>query len=165
MRTHLRSASLAVASLVACVLSGCASGPPEGATAPAFSAMDTSGAEQSTAALEGKIVVMDFWATWCPPCVEASPAFQTLHEQFEDDPDVIVLGVHFDDRGDPAAYMTEHGYTFPIIADGGEVARTYGIRKLPTVLIVDREGIVVHNQIGFAPGDEAELAAIVQRLQ
>ncbi|MHC4128641.1 MAG: TlpA family protein disulfide reductase [Planctomycetota bacterium] len=140
--------------LVTLGLGACASGPAVGTAAPAFYAEDAQGAAVSLGALQGKVVVLDFWATWCPPCRQASPYVQRLHERFTDNDDVVVLGVHFDNAGDPTAYMAEHGYTFAVIPNGSEVVKTYGITRIPTFLVIDRSGTIVHKHVGFsAPSD------------
>jgi thiol-disulfide isomerase/thioredoxin len=145
--------------LVVFGLAGCASGPDVGAAAPAFQAEDTQGAVFSMGALEGKVVVIEFWATWCPPCRQASPHVQKLYERFADNDDVVVMAIHFDGEGDPAAYMTEHKYTFPVVPDGADVVKIYGIKRIPTFLVIDRSGMIVHKHVGFtAP---SELDAVV----
>lgn len=144
-------------------LAACQNGPKVGAEAPAFSAMDDRGAEASLAAYEGKVVVLDFWATWCAPCLTASPYVQDLHEQFAGNDGVVVLGVHYDGRGEPAAYMAEHGYTFPVILDGTGVVKAYGVTTIPTFLVIDRQGVVVYKQVGlWGPEDVEKLADVVE---
>ena len=140
--------------LVTLGLAACANGPGVGTAAPAFQAADTQGTVVSMGALEGKVVVLDFWATWCPPCRQASPHVQKLHERFADNDDVVVLAVHYDGAGDPAAYMAEHEYTFPVVPDGTDVVKAYGIKRIPTFLVIDRSGTIVYKHVGFsAPSD------------
>jgi thiol-disulfide isomerase/thioredoxin len=125
-----------------------------GAAAPAFHAETSQGALVSLETLEGKVAVLDFWATWCPPCRTAGPYVQKLHERYADNDGVTVLGIHFDDQGDPVAYMAEHGYTFPVIVDGRDVVKSYGITRIPTFLVIDRSGTVVYKQVGFGGSDD-----------
>lgn len=73
---------------------------------------------------------------------------QVLHERFEPDPDVAVLAVNFDDGADPTAYLAEHDYTYPTIVKGAAIARRFNVTKLPTFVVVDREGRVVHTHVG-----------------
>ena len=154
----------AAAVLVTFGLAACAHGPEVGNAAPAFQATDTRGTVVSMGNLEGKVVVLDFWATWCPPCREASPHFQKLYERFADNDDVVMLAIHFDGEGDPAAYMAEHKYTFPVVPDGTDVVKLYGIKRIPTFLVIDRSGMIVHKQVGFsAPTDLDAVVHAVNR--
>ena len=73
---------------------------------------------------------------------------QVLHERFADDPSITVIAVHVDNSGDPLAYLAEHDYTFPVILEGGAVANRYNISTLPTLLVIDPRGIVVHKYRG-----------------
>jgi len=156
--------AVAAAVLVTFGLAACASGPGVGAPAPAFQAKDTRGTVVSMGALEGRVVVLDFWATWCAPCREASPHVQKLHERFADNDDVVVLAVHFDGAGDPAAYMAEHKYTFPVVPDGTDVVKIYGIKRIPTFLVIDRSGMIVFKHVGFsAPSDLNAVVHAVNR--
>jgi hypothetical protein len=73
-----------------------------------------------------------------------------------------VVAVHYDDKGDPAAYMAKHDYTFPVILDGTDVVKAYGITRIPTYLVIDRSGTVVHKQTGlYSPADVEALAAVI----
>ena len=145
--------------LVTFGLAACANGPGVGTAAPAFQAADTQGIVVSMGALEGKVVVLDFWATWCPPCRQASPHVQKLHERFADNDDVVVLAVHYDGAGDPAAYMAEHEYTFPVVPDGTDVVKAYGIKRIPTFLVIDRSGTIVYKHVGFSASSDLDAVA------
>jgi thiol-disulfide isomerase/thioredoxin len=98
----------------------------------------------------GKVVVADFWATWCGPCRASSPNVQILHEQFRSDPGVLVVAVHADDNvADPGAYLAEHEYTYPLVAKGGEVADAFGVNALPTFVVLDQSGREVLRHVGM----------------
>jgi len=86
---------------------------------------------------------------------------QALQEKYGDK-GLVVIGVHYNDQGDPAGYMKKHGYTLVSMMDGYEVAREYGVSKIPTIIIVSRDGKVVHRQTGFATADASKLEAIVE---
>ncbi len=104
----------------------------------------------------GKVVVLDFWATWCAPCMMVSPHMQKIHEAYAER-SVVVLAVHYDDQGDPKRYTKRNGYTFTVLDDGLTVAKRMGVSKIPTVMIIGPDGRVVHRQTGFAEGDEKKL--------
>ena len=140
---------------------GCASGPKVGRRAPSFEGVDGAGRRLSLADYKGKAVVMYFWATWCAPCAVSGPAIETLHERYSQSPDVVVVGVHYDNKGDPEAYHQKRGFTFEIIPDGREVVARYGIKKIPSFVIVGADGVVLHNQVGYSKGDEQKFATIV----
>jgi hypothetical protein len=73
---------------------------------------------------------------------------QVLHDTFEDDPDIEVLAVHADDRSDAVGYFEKHGYTYPMIPKGSNVARAFGVQALPTFLVVGPDGTIVHQHMG-----------------
>lgn len=146
------------------VLSGCSSGPQAGEPAPAFAAMDSEGQNVELANYAGKVTVLDFWATWCGPCRKAKPHVQALHERYEGNPNVAVVGVHFDTNyraGNPADYFEKNGYTFDMIPNGSEISKIYGVSSLPTLVVIDESGTIIHRQTRFGPGDVDEFAAII----
>jgi len=144
-------------------LAACRSGPAVGAETPEFTATDAQGETITAADYEGRILVMDFWATWCGPCRASSPQVQALHEEFAGDSEVEVLAIHVDGSGDPVAYMNEHGYTYRHVPRGQSVAKAYGVSSLPTFLVIDESGEVVHRQTGRLDPDYREKLADVVR--
>lgn len=99
---------------------------------------------------EGKVVVADFWATWCGPCRASSPNVQILYDRFASDERVLVVAVHADDNvEDPGAYLAEHDYTYPLVAKGEAVADVFGVNALPTFVVLDTEGREVFRHVGM----------------
>jgi len=91
---------------------------------------------------QGKVVVLNFWATWCSPCREEMPALERLYRKYRAR-GLVVLAVSMDSEGAAvvAPFVKEHGLTFPIGLDRkGAVAGLYGIRALPSTMIIDRKG-------------------------
>ena len=98
----------------------------------------------------GKVVVLNFWATWCPPCVAEMPELQRLHAAHEATGDLVVLAV---DVEEPAAaveeFKRERSLTMPVLSDRtGEVRRHYGLPGLPGTFFIDRDGVVRSKMLG-----------------
>ncbi len=133
-----------------------------GQIAPDFTGLDLAGQPHTLSAYRGHPVLLDFWATWCGPCLQASPTVQRLHERFAED-GLVVIAVQFDGKGDPAAYMAEHGYTYTVLPDANAICREFEVSRLPTFIVVDPDGTVVHRQTGLGKDGEAKLAAVIER--
>lgn len=127
---------------------------PDLGRAPEYRVVTLEGDTIDSADLRGEVVVLNFWATWCPPCRIEMPSLQSLHEDRGAD-GVVVLGLSTDaGSAEPVrAFVEERGFTFPI----GRATREHraafgGIPGIPTTFIIDREGIVRHKVVGyFAP--------------
>ncbi|MBK7404300.1 MAG: TlpA family protein disulfide reductase [Phycisphaerales bacterium] len=153
---------LLLAVLPSLPLGGCA-GSGDTATSGSPAVLPADVAEQ----WRGKVVVADFWATWCGPCRASSPNVQILHEQFAADPGVLVVGVHADDNvPDPESYIQEHEYTYPIIARGEAIADSFGVHALPTFVVLDAQGREVMRHVGMMDqGVREKIAAQVAKLR
>ncbi|MCK4872103.1 MAG: TlpA family protein disulfide reductase [Phycisphaerales bacterium] len=97
----------------------------------------------------GKVIVIDFWATWCHPCTRAMPHVQALHEKFKDR-GVIVVGIAVWENGDPAAYMDEQGYTYKLLLGTDDVAVDYRLTGIPAFFVIGVDGEIVHREVGFS---------------
>lgn len=140
-----------------------AAGPQAGQAAADWTLKDVDGKERSLSEYRGKVVVMDFWATWCPPCRAAMPGIQKIHEKYKDK-GVVVLGMNCWESGDPAAYMKENGITYGLIMKADEAAKAYGVSSIPTLYVVGTDGKVIYHTVGFE-GEEALEAAIKSHLK
>jgi peroxiredoxin len=142
-----------------------ASHPLVGAPAPQFELEDVAGGgTQSPAAHSGKVVIIDFWATWCEPCKQSFPAYQKLVDEMNGQ--LVVVGVSQDDdaRG-IAAFRSETGAKFALVWDESKgVAKSYDPPSMPTAFIVDKSGIVRFVHVGYRAGDEATLEEEVRSL-
>jgi thiol-disulfide isomerase/thioredoxin len=112
--------------------------------APAFSVSDIDGRVWSLEALRGKVVVLDFWATWCPPCLRLLPDLKRLNAEYKHR-GVVVLGVNRDEgSGELRKAVADLGLDWPQVHDpsrpGAELADLYGVRELPTTVIIDQRG-------------------------
>ncbi|HLL76715.1 MAG TPA: TlpA disulfide reductase family protein [Pyrinomonadaceae bacterium] len=129
-----------------------------GERAPDFKLADPSGKIHALSDYRGKLVVLDFWATWCGPCVRAMPALQALHAKYQGR-GVEVLGVNSWEESNPAAYFKEKGYTYKLLLRGEAVAPAYRVGTLPTLYVIGFDGEVIYR--GVMPGDNA--AAVIEQ--
>ncbi len=104
----------------------------------------------------GKVVVMDFWATWCGPCKLAMPGLQKLHEKYKDR-DVVVLGMNCWERGDPVGYMRSNNFTYGLVTGADNFATQYGVRGIPTFVVIGVDGSKIHQASGFSAENEHAL--------
>ena len=128
-----------------------ASAPREGFLAPDFTLNTLDGNEITLSALRGNIVVINIWATWCPPCRAETPALQNSYEQYKD-VGVVILGVDLtnqDSIEDVKNFVRDFKLTYPILLDvEGKVAGLYQNTALPSTYFVDRQGIIRTVMIG-----------------
>jgi thiol-disulfide isomerase/thioredoxin len=120
------------------------------AAAPAFIARDLDGREVSTASLRGKVVLINFWATWCPPCRAEIPDLIALQEKYKDRLQIIGIS---EDEVSPAVvkrFANEHQMNYPIVMTSPELEKMFpGVSALPTSFIVDRQSRVVQKHVGM----------------
>lgn len=112
--------------------------------------------------LKGSPVILDFWATWCQPCAMQTPVLDRLSRRHQGRGlKVIGLNVADDEHGAAARYARDKNLSYPIVVDEtGETQRSYAVTKLPSLVIIDREGRVVHQTSGFV--DEASLERLLK---
>ena len=143
--------AIALVLVLAFVWTGCG-GPTqsqnEAIQAPDFKLSLLNGGETSLSDFSGKPVMLNFWATWCPPCREEMPYLQQIHEQRS--ADVVVLTVNMaENPGDVEEFIREFGLSFPVLLDSnGDVAQQYGVRAIPTTFFIDKSGILQGVKIG-----------------
>jgi thiol-disulfide isomerase/thioredoxin len=134
-----------------------------GKPAPLFTLQDLSGKQINLADLKGKVVLLDFWATWCPPCVEAIPHLEMLHQKYKEQ-GLVIIGLN--DEADPAkvGQFVNGRMSYLVLPHAAKQFQEYGIRVIPTLFYIDKEGMVRHQESGFGKGKEKELEAKVREL-
>lgn len=132
---------------------------------PPFTGQTATGEEVSLAALQGRVVLVNFWASWCAECRPEMPMFERLHRDFATQ-GLTVLGINFrEDMPRIQGYAKELNLTFPLLLDpGGEIFRSYGVIGLPTTFLVGRDGRPVAMAIGARAWGSAEARALIQGL-
>jgi cytochrome c biogenesis protein CcmG/thiol:disulfide interchange protein DsbE len=137
-------------------------GPPrQGAASPDWSLKTADGTTVSLKDFRGKVVVLDFWATWCGPCRMAMPGMQKLHDKYKGRP-VVVYGVNCWERGgSPMEFIKRSGHTYPQLLNADSVAAAYGVSSIPTLIVIDPEGKIIHRSTGFDPAMETRLSGII----
>ncbi|MDW7648287.1 MAG: TlpA disulfide reductase family protein [Nitrospiraceae bacterium] len=137
-----------------------------GEPAPNFQLRDLNGRQVVLSELRGKVVLLNFWATWCGPCRVEMPAMEKLYRAFSRN-DFEILAVSTDAQGVSVTrpFQQENRLTFPILHDADyRVGLTYGARSLPMTFMVDRQGIVRHQVFGARDWGATEAHQLVQLL-
>ncbi len=136
---------------------------PEREAAPAFDLPTTRGGRLSSGALRGRVVLLNFWASWCGPCRAEMPALDSLRREIAD-PDFILLGVNEEQDTDAArAFLGEFGFDFPVVLGRGAMRGRFHYPGLPYTVLLDRSGRIAARWIGFAGAHQlATIRALVQ---
>ena len=127
--------------------------PPEtaGNPAPSFTLQDLSGNEVSLSDFKGKVVILDFWATWCQPCVKEIPHFIELYEQYKDQ-GFAMVGISLDHQGvsDVKSFVQKYQVNYPILMNDGRADKAYGgIKYIPTTFVIDRTGNIRQKYVSY----------------
>lgn len=139
-------------------------------TAPSFALLDLSGNKVDIANLKGKVVVVDFWATWCGPCKASFPGMQKMVNKYSENPDVKFIFVDTWERGETKEknagdFITSNKYSFHVLMDNDDkVVTDYKVDGIPTKFVIDKEGKIRFKAIGFDGSDDklmSELTAMI----
>jgi len=122
----------------------------EGELSPKWSYTFEDGRIISSEKLKGKVVVIDFWGTWCGPCKKVMPEVEALHQQYKNNKDVVVIGISARERNINAAdsYFKNNQYTYTHIPSGDSVADVFKAKYFPTFYIIDKQGKVILSTVG-----------------
>lgn len=140
-------------------------GVSEGAAAPdcKLSALDGS-SPTALSQHKGKVVLVDFWASWCGPCVQSFPFLNDLHAKHKDQ-GLQIIGVNVDEKADDAqAFLSNHPAGFSVMRDAGmQCVNDFGVEAMPSSYLIDRKGVVHHIHRGFRAGESDEFRALVEK--
>lgn len=139
-----------------------------GSTAPAFHAVRLPGGTPVTIdAYRGKVVLLNIWATWCPPCKVEMPSMERLHKKLEGLPDFRLVAVSVDEEDSTVVnkFVKDMGLTFEILHDqSGAIREIYQTTGVPESFVIDRDGVIVKKVIGAADWEAPENEQLIRRL-
>ena len=123
---------------------------PDPHPAPRFQSTTPDGKKMGTDEIQGKLVLLNFWATWCPPCRLEMPSMEKLYQELKGE-GLEIVAVNFMENEKPIrAFLKENGFTFPVILDKkGEIAQRYGVHALPVTFMIGRKGNLLAKSIGY----------------
>jgi cytochrome c biogenesis protein CcmG/thiol:disulfide interchange protein DsbE len=140
--------------------------PQVGFSAPDFTLKTAGGETYTLSELRGHAILVNLWATWCPPCRAEMPAIEKIYQEYKDE-GLVVLAVDMTYQDDPLAvvpFIEEYGLTFPILLDEtGKVASAYQLRSLPSSYFINRAGIIQNIVVG-GPMSEALLRTRIEQI-
>jgi peroxiredoxin len=137
-----------------------------GDTAPDFTLEDTNGNEVTLSALRGKVVMVNFWATWCPPCKEEMPSMERLNK-FMADEDFVMLAINADENGREVVpdFLKKNPHDFNVLYDDqGAVKQSYGVYKMPESFIINKDGTIVEKVVGAINWSSPKTVAYLKSL-
>ena len=137
----------------------------QGVAAPDFTLNDLQGHPFKLSDQKGKVVFLDFWATWCPPCRMSIPELMKLHEAYSGK-DVEIVSISLDDNPRKVLqFVTENNIKHTqLFAGDSQVERIYGVRGIPTFVVIDKEGKIAHMWTGFDPSMPDDWRSELDRL-
>lgn len=143
------------------------SGTEAGRLAPDFTLPYLNGSEVALDTIHGKVVLLNFWATWCGACRSEMPSLENLYRDFGHYPDFAVLTVSIDQRGKPAVaqFMASNGYNFPVLLDtSNATSAAYGVSGIPSTFVIGRDGQIIWNCVGALDWSNASVRDALKKL-
>lgn len=119
--------------------------------APGFAFVNLDGQTVSLESLRGKVVVIDFWATWCGPCRMTMPLLQEFVERKTEGVEFISMDVWEDDTSKVRPFLADFGYTFNVLYGNADIASQYEVTGIPTLVIIDKDGVIRYRHVGYDP--------------
>lgn len=134
--------------------------------APEIGLMDLDGKKWSLSDLKGRPVIINFWATWCPPCIEEMPSIERAWNIIKDE-GIQVLAISYgEDQDLVEAFIDRYPMSFPVIADtSGNVVRQWPVKGLPTTVVLNSAGEIVYQVVGTREWDDAEILEKIRALK
>ena len=116
--------------------------------------------------LKGKVVFMNFWATWCPPCIAEMPSIQKLYDKVKDDKDIVILTVEVEGKSDKVAkFMERKKLSLPVVYPNSSIPTEFFNGSLPTTVILDKKGNIAHTTMGMADYSGQDIVDFLNELK
>ncbi len=151
--------------LTVITLSGCTDKrPPAGGTAaPTFTLQDLNGKDVRLLDYKGKVIIIDFWATWCPPCRASIPGLEKIYKAYKDK-GLVILAISLDqgEWDSVKSFVTDYGITYTVLKGNEDIQDKYQVRTIPLLLVIDKEGRIAKRYLGF--GSDEDLDGYVRSL-
>jgi peroxiredoxin len=137
-----------------------------GKLASNFRLKDLTGREVALSSLRGKVVFLNVWATWCPPCREEMPSIESLYNDFRANKDFVVLAVSQDtDQAAVLQFIKKHHFQFPVLLDPrNEVGENYDVSGIPETFIIGRDGRIVAHHVGPYDWANSDIRDVLHKL-
>ncbi len=115
--------------------------------------------------LKGKVVFINFWATWCPPCVAEMPGIQSLYDKYKDNEDIAFVMISLDSKRSKAVkFIEKKGFTMPVyFPNSSRIPKVYESKGIPTTFVIDKEGFIAYKKVGMANYDAASFIEFVEK--
>jgi thiol-disulfide isomerase/thioredoxin len=129
-----------------------------------FSLYSIDGKEYTLSEFKGQVVIIDFWATWCPPCRNSIPAFIRLYNKYHER-GFTILGIGLDNDDQALRdFSKQMNIPYPVLIGDNEIAKAYQVSGIPKTIFLDKKGSIRKTQVGFAPELEAQFDQLVDSL-
>lgn len=137
-----------------------------GNIAPDFRVANLKGGESSLSDYRGKVVLLNFWATWCGPCKAEMPSMEALYQSYpREDFEILAVSIDIDKDAPIQSFIEDFGFTFPVLLDTlFEVNDRYQIRVVPTSVVVNREGVITHRLLGAKDWNAPDSKLFLEKL-
>ncbi|MGA2298838.1 MAG: redoxin domain-containing protein, partial [FCB group bacterium] len=135
-----------------------------GTQAPDFTLKNENGEDVNLKMLNGKIIILDFWGTWCHWCWKAMPMIQKAYEKYKDK-GIIFYGISCNEKpkAEPAKFMKQNNYTYGLLLNGNDVAKSYNVFGFPTLYIINKEGTIIQSTAGYRKDLDTYISDILDK--